>query len=108
MRPPGKQKRQTRNRRFRMVENLRIKETIVNITEKIRDNYKPEKIIFFGSYAYGQPNAESDIDLFIIKKTDKNRAERFCEVRKMIREIRGISIQPIVFTPEEAVELTDR
>ncbi|MDA3927772.1 MAG: nucleotidyltransferase domain-containing protein [Prolixibacteraceae bacterium] len=27
----------------------------------------PEKIILFGSYAYGQPNNESDIDLLIIK-----------------------------------------
>jgi len=84
-----------------MVENLRIKETIASIIEKIRDNYQPEKIILFGSYAYGKPNPQSDIDLFIIKKTNKNRSERFCEVRKMVREIRGISIQPIVFTPKE-------
>ena len=27
----------------------------------------PDKIILFGSYAYGEPNEESDIDLFIIK-----------------------------------------
>ncbi|BCD67943.1 nucleotidyltransferase domain-containing protein [Nitratiruptor sp. YY09-18] len=29
----------------------------------------PDKIILFGSYAYGEPNEESDIDLFIIKDT---------------------------------------
>ena len=28
---------------------------------------EPEKIILFGSYAYGQPNEDSDIDLFVIK-----------------------------------------
>ncbi len=28
---------------------------------------KPDKIILFGSYAYGKPNDESDIDLFLIK-----------------------------------------
>jgi len=28
---------------------------------------KPEKIILFGSYAYGEPNENSDIDLFVIK-----------------------------------------
>lgn len=27
----------------------------------------PDKIILFGSYAYGQPNEESDIDLFLLK-----------------------------------------
>ena len=28
---------------------------------------KPNKIILFGSYAYGNPNEDSDIDLFLIK-----------------------------------------
>jgi len=27
----------------------------------------PDKIILFGSYAYGAPNEESDIDLFLLK-----------------------------------------
>jgi len=27
----------------------------------------PDKIILFGSYAYGTPNEESDIDLFLLK-----------------------------------------
>ncbi|MFA9393039.1 MAG: nucleotidyltransferase domain-containing protein [Prolixibacteraceae bacterium] len=31
----------------------------------------PEKIILFGSYAYGQPNEESDIDLLIIKNISR-------------------------------------
>ncbi len=28
---------------------------------------KPDKIILFGSYAYGTPNEDSDIDLFLLK-----------------------------------------
>ncbi len=28
---------------------------------------KPDKIILFGSYAYGEPNEDSDIDLFLLK-----------------------------------------
>ncbi len=27
----------------------------------------PDKRILFGSYAYGKPNEDSDIDLFLIK-----------------------------------------
>ena len=27
----------------------------------------PDKIILFGSYAYGKPNKDSDIDLFLLK-----------------------------------------
>ncbi len=30
----------------------------------------PEKIILFGSYAYGKPDIDSDIDLFLIKDED--------------------------------------
>jgi len=29
--------------------------------------FNPDKIILFGSYAYGLPNKDSDIDLFLLK-----------------------------------------
>lgn len=84
-----------------MVGDIKIKEIILRVTEKIKEGYKPERIILYGSFAYGKPDKDSDIDLFIIKKTDKRRIDRFCEVRRMVRDIRGISIQPVIFTPEE-------
>ncbi len=28
----------------------------------------PEKVILFGSYAYGEPNIDSDIDLYVVTK----------------------------------------
>lgn len=31
---------------------------------------EPEKIILFGSYAYGQPNEDSDLDFLVIKDID--------------------------------------
>ncbi|MGM0623944.1 MAG: nucleotidyltransferase domain-containing protein [Campylobacterota bacterium] len=34
----------------------------------------PQKIILFGSYAYGIPDSESDIDLFIISDIQKEKA----------------------------------
>ena len=55
------------------------KQKIDEIIKKIADNYQPDKIIMFGSYAYGNPNNTSDLDLLIIKvhpcneyKTKKN------------------------------------
>jgi len=49
---------------------------------------KPDKIILFGSYAYGTPNEDSDIDLFLIKDDltidDSRNYQR--EARKSIRE----------------------
>jgi predicted nucleotidyltransferase len=39
------------------------------LAERIQSRYRPEKIILFGSYAWGKPNKDSDIDLLIIKKS---------------------------------------
>lgn len=39
---------------------------IAQIVEKLKEE-SPEKIILFGSYAYGVPEQESDIDLLVIK-----------------------------------------
>ena len=36
------------------------------IVERLKP-LNPDKIILFGSYAYGTPNEDSDIDLFLIK-----------------------------------------
>lgn len=41
-----------------MIEN----ELIRQLVEKIVSGYSPQKIILFGSYAYGNPTSESDID----------------------------------------------
>lgn len=39
--------------------------------------YDIEKIILFGSYAYGTPNKDSDIDLLIIKDIPENETRDF-------------------------------
>lgn len=46
-------------------------EYISKIVETIKEE-QPEKIILFGSYAYGRPDNESDIDLFVIKNISAN------------------------------------
>jgi uncharacterized protein len=79
----------------------KTEKTISAIVKKIQEEYRPIKIILFGSYAYGNPTESSDIDLFIIKNSKKRRIDRFCEVRKIVREIKGVSIQPVVFTTKE-------
>jgi predicted nucleotidyltransferase len=45
------------------------------ILAEIKKTLKPfgiEKIILFGSFAYGKPNENSDIDLLVIKNIPKN------------------------------------
>lgn len=48
----------------------------------------PDKIILFGSYAYGTPNEESDIDLFLYKKIDKEKVRDYkVELRKNLSDL---------------------
>jgi predicted nucleotidyltransferase len=46
-----------------MVNIEKIKDEIVDALKPL----KPNKIILFGSYAYGKPNEDSHIDLFLLK-----------------------------------------
>ncbi len=78
------------------------------IVDKLVREYQPEKIILFGSYAYGAPTEDSDIDLFIIKDTDQDRIQRFVEVKRLIYERgRRISVAPLVYTPREVSDRLD-
>ena len=68
--------------------------------DEIAAGYKPGKIYLFGSYANGIPTADSDIDLFIVKKTTQRKIERSGEVRRCIRDYIN-SMDIVVYTPEE-------
>lgn len=47
---------------------------------------EPEKIILFGSYAYGTPSHESDVDLLIVKDLPKEQTRAYkLKARKLMR-----------------------
>jgi len=80
-------------------DNIKI---IQKIAEKIKQEYNPEKIIIFGSYAWGNPDKDSDIDLFIVKNTDEKPRDRRMRVRKILDEENAIfALDPLVYTPDE-------
>jgi len=75
---------------------------ILKMVEKIRSKYQPEKIILFGSYAYGKPTKDSDVDLFIIKDDPCLPLERSVEIRRILcEENRKIALTVLVYTPGE-------
>jgi uncharacterized protein len=82
------------------------KEKILEIVNKIASGYNPEKIILFGSYALGNPDENSDLDLLVIKESDLPRPQRSVQVRKMIYGSM-IPIDLIVYTPKEIEESKD-
>lgn len=73
---------------------------IMEITKRVVDNYHPDKIILFGSYAYGNPTKDSDIDLLIVKDDDLPKIERNRKVRKYLRDLL-IPVDVIVKTNSE-------
>lgn len=50
------------------VDKQRLELEFKNILEQLKEKYKPQKIILFGSLAAGSITDSSDMDLFIIKK----------------------------------------
>ncbi len=77
-----------------------FKKEVGRFVDKIKAQYKPEKIFVFGSFASGRITADSDIDLFIIKKTTKPRRERQREVSRLLLD-REVPVDILVFTPGE-------
>ncbi len=45
---------------------LEMREKIQQIVDQISDNFHPEKIVLFGSYAFGEPSMDSDVDLLVV------------------------------------------
>mgnify|MGYP001570522130 CR=1 FL=1 len=74
---------------------------VKRLAEKIKNDYQPEKIFIFGSFAKGKINPDSDVDFFIIKKTAKPRRERQREVARLLLD-RRIAVDVLIFTPREA------
>ncbi|MFQ5615694.1 MAG: nucleotidyltransferase domain-containing protein [Anaerolineales bacterium] len=60
------------------------------------------KLILFGSYAYGKPKADSDIDLLIVKETSERFIDRWVAVRRLLSDSkRMIPLETLVLTPQE-------
>ncbi|MDI6736538.1 MAG: nucleotidyltransferase domain-containing protein [bacterium] len=72
------------------------------IAERLKKEYKAKRIILFGSYATGEATEDSDVDLFIIVRTQERFFERMAHVRALIRDLRkGLPVAPIIFTQQE-------
>lgn len=71
-----------------------------SLVSKIVGKYSPEKVYLFGSYAWGKPTSDSDIDLFIVKNTLKTQRERRRELRSLLFGS-GIPFDLFIYTPGE-------
>jgi Nucleotidyltransferase domain. len=76
-------------------------EIIEEVTKRLVNVYQPETIYLFGSYAWGHPDEESDLDLLIVVRTsDEKSHKRIIPGLHVLWDL-NISKDLLVYTQEE-------
>jgi predicted nucleotidyltransferase len=70
------------------------------IAQKVVRSFRPKNIILFGSYAYGKPTPDSDLDLLIVMESKDRPAERIRKVSDLF-DPRPMPMDFVVLTPGE-------
>ena len=79
----------------------RVTKTLLeDITRRIVEKFHPHKIILFGSYAYGKPDVNSDVDLLVVMDSDETITQRMRRVAE-VAEVRFLPMDILVRTPAE-------
>jgi hypothetical protein len=72
---------------------------IQKIVQQIVDHCHPQQVILFGSYAYGTPTADSDVDLLVILPFEGKAPRKSLEILNKINPQGAVDI--LVRTPEQ-------
>lgn len=71
---------------------------ICAFSDAIAREFRPRKIILFGSYAYGKPTDDSDVDMLVIMPFNRKQGRKSLEIRQRIQT--DFPLDLIVRTPE--------
>ena len=78
---------------------------IRDMTKFIKDRFNPQKVMLFGSYAYGEPSSESDVDLLIIMDTSIKFHKQAAIIRLALDEAFNVSFpMDIIVRDQEEIE----
>ena len=84
-----------------MVEMRQIRE----VGQRIGRCFHPQRVILFGSYAYGKPTEDSDVDLLVVMPVKGSTADQSVEIRMAIRP--SFPMDLLVRTPQKLLERLD-
>lgn len=73
--------------------------SIQDLADRIATEFRPERIILFGSHAYGRPDNASDMDLLIVMPFEGKGPNKALEIMRRVRP--RIPVDIIVRTPED-------
>jgi len=83
---------------------MNTKNIIQQVKDRLLEVYKPDIIFLFGSYVWGRPDSDSDIDIMIVVKDSDlpvyKRPEKGYKALKGIKK----SVEIIIFTEDEFIE----
>ncbi len=83
----------------------KIADRLAPYLQVLLEEFEPEQIILFGSYAYGEPTEHSDVDLLVIKPLHQSSLREALAIRKLWRPLTRskdrLSIELMLQSPEQ-------
>ncbi|MBI3533930.1 MAG: nucleotidyltransferase domain-containing protein [Deltaproteobacteria bacterium] len=75
-------------------------DVIYEVKERLIQAAKPKKIILFGSYASGNPNFDSDLDIMVVEQSVSNKFQEMIHLRRALRGLK-IPVDIVVIAMHE-------
>lgn len=75
------------------------------VVRRLVGHIDPDRIILFGSRAWGHTHTQSDVDLLIVKASEEPRHKRVGRAHRALIGV-GIPVDILWYTPEEAAALS--
>ena len=75
---------------------------IAEVVAQIVGHFHPQQVVLFGSYAYGTPTPDSDVDLLVVMETPLRNVEQAVEIRKAVDF--PFPVDLLVRTPQHIAE----
>ena len=81
---------------------MNISEEIQKLCDQIAREFHPDRILLFGSHAYGEPTEDSDVDLLVVMPFKGSSRQQAVNIRSRIDT--AVPLDLLVRTPEEISE----
>jgi uncharacterized protein len=79
-----------------------VRSQIKKLAEQIAREFHPDKIILFGSHAYGRPEPDSDVDLLVIMRFRGRPVRQAIAILNRLNVLTPVDL--LVRTPEQVQE----